>query len=93
MRKCIDALTQDGGAVDPGDERGETATLDPGRVTGTSLDRMDANGEPPSQRSTASEQRQRGVSTPTGATGKLARKPMMGLTKEVHLQVLHPEKR
>ena len=31
MRKCRDALTQNGGAVDPGDERGETATLEPGR--------------------------------------------------------------
>ena len=30
MRKIRDVLTQDGGTVDPGNERGETATLDPG---------------------------------------------------------------
>ena len=36
MRKFRDVLTQDGGTVDPGDERGEMATLDPGRATGTS---------------------------------------------------------
>ena len=86
MRKCRDALTQDGGAVDPGDERGETATLDPGRVTRTSLDRTDANGERPSQRCAASEQWQRGVFTsPSGVhrnLGKLARKPMMGHKKK-----------
>ena len=49
MKKRRDALTQDGGAVDPGDERGETATLDPGRATGTSLGRTDATDECPSQ--------------------------------------------
>ena len=36
MRKFGDVLTQDGGTVDPGDERGEVATLDPCRATGTS---------------------------------------------------------
>ena len=41
MRKRRDALTQDGGAEDLGDERGETATLDPGRSTGTSLGRTE----------------------------------------------------
>ena len=72
MRKCRDALTQDGGAVDPQQERGETATLDPGRVMGTSLDRTDANGERPSQRCTASEQWQRGVFTsPSGVPRNL----------------------
>ena len=49
MRKCRDVLTQDGGAVDPGDERGETATLDPGSATGISLGRTDVNSNPGSQ--------------------------------------------
>ena len=73
MRKCRDALTEDGGAVDPGD--GETATLDPGRVTRTSLHRTDANGERPSQRCTASEQWQRGVSaSPSGVPRMMGHK-------------------
>ena len=34
MRKFRDVLTQDGGTVDPGDERGEMKTLDTGRFHG-----------------------------------------------------------
>ena len=63
MRKRRDALTRDGGAVDPGDECGETATLGPGRATGTSLNGTDANDECPSQKCTTSEQWQPGVFT------------------------------
>ena len=61
MRRPRDVLTQDGGTVDPGDERGEMATLDTGRATGTSLGRTDANDECPSQECTASEHWQPGV--------------------------------
>ena len=51
MRKFRDVLAQDGGTVDPGDKRGETATVDPGRVTdGNLLGRTDANDECPSHR-------------------------------------------
>ena len=79
MRKCRDVLTQDGGAVDPGDERGETATLDPGRATGTSLGRTDANEECPSQGCTTSEQWQPARRIHDGE--KLSLKPMMGHKK------------
>ena len=66
MRKFRDVLTQDGRKVDPGDERGEMATLDPGRATGTSLGRTDANDECPSQKCTTSEHWQPSVfSSPT----------------------------
>ena len=82
MRKFRDVLTQDGGTVDPGDERCETATVDPGRVTGTSLGRTDANDECPSQKCTTSEHWQPGLfSSPTSVPrngGKLALKPTMG---------------
>ena len=75
----------DTGTVDPGDERGETATLGPGRATGTSLNRTDANDECPSQRCTTGEQWQPGVFTnPTSVPWnweKLALKPMMGHRK------------
>ena len=86
MRKFRDVLTQDGGTVDPGDECGETATVTPVRVTGSSLGRTDVNDECPSQRCTASEQWQPGVFTnPTSVPrngGKLTLKPMMGLRKK-----------
>ena len=49
--------------LDSGDDRGEMATLDPGRATGTSLGRTDANDECPSQKCTTSEQWQPGVFT------------------------------
>ena len=42
-------MTQDDRAVDPGDERGEMATVNPVRVTGTSLGHTDVNNECPSQ--------------------------------------------
>ena len=82
MRKFRDVLTQDGGTVDPGDERGEMATLDPGRATGTSLGRTDANDECPSQKCTTSEHWQPGAfQSPTSVPRngrRLALKPMMG---------------
>ena len=68
--------------MDPGSERGEMATVNPVRVTGTSLGRTDANDECPSQKCTTSEHWQPGVfSSPTSVPrngGKLALKPMMG---------------
>ena len=80
MSKFRDVSTQDDGTVGPGSECGETATLGPGRATGTSLDRTDVNGKRPSQRCTASERWQPGVSSsPTSVPmngGKLALKPM-----------------
>ena len=63
MRECKAVLTQVGGAVDPWTVCGEMAKLDPGRATGTSLDRTDENGERPPQRCTTSEQWQREVIT------------------------------
>ena len=88
MRKRRDALTQDGGEADPGDERGGTTTLDPGRVTGTSVDRTNAIGERPSQRCTASEQWQRAQEL-----GKIGEEADDGSQEEVHLKVLHSKKR
>ena len=82
LRRFRDVLTQDDGTVDPGDERGELATLDTGRDTGTSLRHTDANNECPSHECTASERWQQGVpSSPTSGPRngrKLALKPMMG---------------
>ena len=82
LRKFRDVLTQDDGTVDPGDERGEMPTVNPLRVTGTSLGRTDTIDECPSQKCTTSEHWQPGVfSSPTGVPrngGKLALKPMMG---------------
>ena len=82
LRKFREVMTQDDRAVDPGDERGEMATVNPVRVTGTSLGRTDANNECPSQECTASEHWQPGVSSsPTSVprNGRiLALKPMMG---------------
>ena len=70
MRKFGDVLTQDGETVDPGNERGEMATVNPVRVTGTSLGRTGANDECPSQKCTASEHWQPGVSSsPTSVPG------------------------
>ena len=72
--------------LDPGDERGETATLDPGGATGISLGRTNINGKRPSQRCTTSEQWQPGVfPSPTSVPRngrKLALKPMMGHRKK-----------
>ena len=86
MRKFRDVLTQDGGTVDPGNERGEMAMLDPGRATGTSLGRTDANDECPSQKCTTSEHWQPGVFlSPTSVPrngGKSALKPTMGHRKK-----------
>ena len=62
MRVCRGVLTQAGEAVDPGTVRGEMAKLNPGKTTGTPLDRTDANGERPPQTCTTSEQMQRSVS-------------------------------
>ena len=77
-----DARAQDDGTVDPGDERGEIPTVNPVRVTGTSLGHTDANNECPSQECTASEHWQPGVSSsPTSVLRngrKLALKLMMG---------------
>ena len=82
MRKCRDVLTHGGGPVDPGDERGEAATLDPGRASGISLGRTDVNGKRLSQKCTTNEQWQPSVfPSPTSVPrngGKLALKPMMG---------------
>ena len=67
MRECRGVLKQAGGAVDHGTVYGKMAKLDPGRATGTSLDRTDANGERSPHRCTTSEQWQRDVFTnPTG---------------------------
>ena len=94
MRKFRDVSTQDGETVDPGSERGEMATMNPGRVTGTSLGHTDANNECPSHECTAaSEHWQPGVSSsPTSVlkNGRnLALKPMMGHKEEVCLEVSH----
>ena len=82
VRKFRDVTTQDDGTVDPGDERGEMATVNPIRVTGTSLGQTDANNECPSQKCTTSEHWQPGVfSCPTTVPrngGNLALTPMMG---------------
>ena len=82
VRKFRDVMTQDDRTVDPGDERGEMPTVNPVRVTGTSLGRTGANDECPSQKCTASEHWQPGVSSsPTcvpWSGGKLALKPTMG---------------
>ena len=82
MRKFRDVSTQDGETVDPGNERGEMATMNPVRVTGTSLGHTDATDECPFQKCTASEHWQPGVSSsPTSVPRngrKLALKPMMG---------------
>ena len=82
MRKFRDVSTQDGGTVDPGDWRGDMATLDPGRATGISVGRADADDGCPSQKCTASEHWQPGTfSSPTSVPWngrKLALKPMMG---------------
>ena len=72
--------------MDPGDESGETATLDLSRATGLSLGRTDVNGERPSQRCPTSEQWQPSVlPNPTSVPRngeKLALKPMMGHRKK-----------
>ena len=82
MRNFRDALTQDDGTVDRRDERGEMPTVNPVRVTGTSLGRTDANDECPSQKCTTSEHWQPGVfSSPTSMPRygrKSALKPAMG---------------
>ena len=86
MRLLRDVLTKDGGTADAGDQRGEMATLGPGRATGNSLGRTDANDKRPSQRCTTSEQWQPGAfSSPTSVPwngGKLALKPMMDHRKK-----------
>ena len=82
MRKFRDVMTQDDRTVDPGDERGEMATVNPVRVTGTSLGHTDVNNECPSQECTASEHWQPGVSSsPTEADD--------GSQEEVRLKVFH----
>ena len=53
--------TQFGEMVDPGNERSEMATVNPFRVTGTSLGRTGASDECPTQRCTPSEHWQPGV--------------------------------
>ena len=82
MRKIRDVSTQDGDTADPGNERGEMATVNPARVTGPSLGRTDANFECPSQKCAASEHWQPGVSSSPISVPrngrKLALKPMMG---------------
>ena len=82
LRKFRDVMTQDDRTVDPGDERGEMPTVNPARVTGTSLGHTDVNNECPSQECTASEHWQPGVSSsPTSVHRngkKSALKPMMG---------------
>ena len=52
MRERRGVLTQACGAVDLGTLRGKMEKLDPGRATGTSSDRTDANGERPPQKCT-----------------------------------------
>ena len=74
LRKFRVVSTQDGETVDPGNERSEMATVNPVRVTGTSLGHTGANDECPIQRCTASERWQPGVRNGR----KLALKPMMG---------------
>ena len=72
--------------MDLGDECGVMATLDPGRATGNSLGRTDANDECPSQKCTTSEHWQPGAfSSPTSVPRngeKLALKPMVGHRKK-----------
>ena len=95
MRKFRNVLTQDGGTVDPKNERGETATVNPVRVTGTSPGRTDANDECPSQKCTASEHWRPGVSS---SPYKCAREREEvgveaddGSQEEVRLKVFHPK--
>ena len=80
-------MTQDDRAVDPGDERGEMATVNPFRVTGTSLGHTDVKNECQSQECTASEHWQPGVSsslTSVPRNGrKVALKPMMGHWRKI----------
>ena len=96
MRKRRDALTQEFGVVDPGDECGETATLGRGRATGTSLGRTDVNSKRPFQRCTTSEQWQPGVlMNPTSVpkNGRmLALKPRMGHRKKYVSKSFIPRK-
>ena len=63
VRKFRDVMTQDDRTVDLGDERGEMLTVNPVRVTGTSLGHTDVNNECPSQECTASKHWQPGVSS------------------------------
>ena len=82
LRKFRVVSTQDGETMDPGTERSEMATVNPVRVTGTSLSRTGASDECPTQRCTASEHWQPGViSSPPSVLRngrKLALKPVMG---------------
>ena len=61
LRKIRIVSTQDGETVDPGNERSEMATVNPVRVTGTSLGHTGASDECPIQRCAASERWQPGV--------------------------------
>ena len=72
----------------------ETATLDPCRATGTSLNRTDASDECPSQRCTTSEQRQPGVFTESHKCAqewvKVGVEADDGPQEDVRLKVFHP---
>ena len=76
-RKFIDVLTQDCETVDPGNERGNSESSQ----GHGNLGRTNANDECPSQKCTASEHWQPGVSSSTTSVPKngrkLALKPMM----------------
>ena len=90
VRKFRDVMTQDDRTVDPGDERGEMATVSPVRVTGTSLGRTGASDECPIQRCTASEHWQSGVSSSlTSVPRNGGVEADDGPQEEVRLKVLH----
>ena len=81
VRKFRDVMTQDNRTVDPGYERGEMATVNPVRVTGTSLGHTGASDECPIQRCMASKWQPGVPSSPMSVprNGKnLALKPPMG---------------
>ena len=77
----------------PWDERGETATVDQVRVTGTSLGRTDANDECPSQKCTTSEHWQPNVFSSPTSVPRYGRKVSAvaddGSQEEVRLKVSH----
>ena len=73
--------------VDPGNERGETARLDSGRATGTSLDRTDVNGKRRSQ----SARRVHESHKCAQERGKVGVEADDGSQEEVRLKVFHPK--
>ena len=95
LRKFRVVSTQDGETVDPGNERSEMATVNPVRVTGTSLGHTGANDECPIQRCTASERlaarRTFESHKCTQEREKIGVEADDGPQEEVRLEVSHPK--